>query len=107
MAKRKAWTRDENVALVGLYSAMLNEVLAGRKYNKAAMIRVAQAGSLSDRSRGSIEAKLMNLTAVYRDLGQAYTMEHHGYKALSGYQKGLREVAEAFIYDAVKQANAA
>lgn len=110
MAKRTAWTTHENTALVALYFLMFDRVTGGQPYNKAAMIRDAQAptepagfksypysSELRNRSRGSIECKLMNATAAHRDLLAAIpsikqtTMDGHGYRALSNYQAALKD----------------
>lgn len=107
--KAKAWTPEENRALVALYFEMLGKATAGEQYNKAALIRVAQngiglrdlnsgcnaatpfVGLLNARSRGSIEAKLMNVSAAHRDLDpNAITMDGYGYRALSNYQAHLK-----------------
>ena len=79
--KRPApWTPEENAALVALYFAMLDAAIAGRHYIKAVMIRNAQSkgvnggkptahfGQLTERSRASIEFKLMNATAAQQSL---------------------------------------
>ncbi len=95
------WQDHENAALVTLYFAMLDRAIAGEKYNKAAMIREAQLpsythhddsrGKLVARSRGSIEAKLMNASAAHTDLDEnALTMHAFGYRALFNYQKSLK-----------------
>lgn len=116
-AIRKPWTPAENAALVHLYFAMLDAEHEGQPYNKAAMIRCARGenvlteeslglplagfrygGRLHQRSRGSIEAKLMNATACHRDLvPTAETMDSHGYRALPNYQASLREAMAAYI----------
>ena len=101
------WSDSENSALVALYFAMLDMALAGKTYNKAGMVRAAQngmgprqletmhahelfLGKLNNRSRGSIEAKLMNASAAHHDLNpEAETMHGHGYRALSNYQAAL------------------
>ncbi len=107
------WSDAENAALVALYFVMLDKATAGKPYNKAAMIRAAQAkasrgqgqwhdkngdGILRDRSKQSIEFKLMNATAAHRDLTvtpdgieTAETMHGHGYRAMPNYQATLRE----------------
>jgi hypothetical protein len=95
-----AWTSEENAAVVALYFLMRRKVDKDELYNKAAMIRSAQnghgggeayAGLLIDRSRGSIEAKLMNVTAVLHDLDRHdVSMANHGYRPLSNYQADLR-----------------
>ena len=108
--KNKAWTPEENRAVCALYFTMLDKAVPGEKYNKAALIRVAQdgigprdlsetcnyatpfVGLLNARSRGSIEAKLMNCSAAHADLESgAVTMDGYGYRALSNYQAALRD----------------
>jgi len=107
MTNRTPWTPAENVALCRLYFTMLDAALDGRDYNKAALIRSAQGAGdqwqndshdadgnavLRNRSRGSIEAKLMNASAAHRDLVPgAETMDGHGYRALANYQAALKE----------------
>lgn len=107
MTARKPWTDDECRAVVTLYLHMLNNATDGKPYNKAAMIREARTGlecrvpdaercahpgrPLAERSRGSIEAKLMNCSAAHADLvPDAVTMDGYGYRALSNYQKALK-----------------
>ena len=107
------WNDTENGALVALYFVMLDNAQAGKPYNKAAMIRCAQenpehpsqgsfAGNLSERSRGSIEAKLMNASAAHRDLvassvdnPELHTMDGHGYRCLSNYQADLKTAMQS------------
>jgi hypothetical protein len=113
------WSVSENAALISLYFDMLDAALIGTAYNKAEMIRLAQAvdestpgsdviftGSmpdwaccLSDRSRGSVEAKLMNASACHRDLiPDATTMDGFGYRALSNYQATLKTAMTDALY---------
>lgn len=61
------WTDEENDALVADYFAMLAEDLAGRPYNKAASNRSLQ--TRIGRSRGAIEYKHRNVSAVLLGLG--------------------------------------
>ena len=90
-----AWSDSENDGICELYAAILEAHHdPDVKLNKAAMIREARTGILAGRSRGSIEMKLMNLTACLKALGFAATLEHAGYKALSGYQKSLLDAAQ-------------
>ena len=105
MTTRKPWTDNENAALATLYFTMLDAAIAGKPYNKAQLIRKSQEVSnyldapLFTRSRGSIEAKLMNASACHVDLVRnATTMDGYGYRALSNYQKSLKSaMAEALI----------
>ena len=98
------WTEQENRDLIELYFYMLDRAISGQPYNKAAMIRDATGrdkfgiitnndAPLIDRSRGSIEAKLMNASAAHRDLvpGATATMAAHGYKAWGNYQASLKD----------------
>ena len=96
-----AWTDKENAAVVALYFAMLDHATQGTPYNKRAMIRAESNPQglpneqhdfpLAQRSKGSIEAKLMNCTAAHKALAPSdETMEHHGYRPLSNMQAALK-----------------
>ena len=100
-----------------LYFHMLAAAKAGAFYNKAAMIRAKQnnhagpidsglnTAPLKARSRGSIEAKLMNCSAAHRDLDiervttepDAITMDGYGYRCLSNYQASLKQAMAAAL----------
>lgn len=101
MSRRPAWTDRENAALACLYFDMLQLATAGSAYNKAGMIRSYQGTddapeALHDRSRGSVEAKLMNATACHAKLDpHAVTMDGYGYRALVNYQAALRDAVAA------------
>jgi hypothetical protein len=88
---------------------MLDKAIAGQPYNKAAMIREVQLSwtthesgawkdepPLQQRSRGSIEAKLMNASAAHLEIApNAETMATHGYKAWGNYQAALKDAMRA------------
>jgi hypothetical protein len=118
--KNAPWTPEENRALLALYFAMLDKAVYGKSYNKAAMIREVQQhesddggpshpGPLVNRSRGSIEAKLMNASAAHRDLINEHiqqldseplyrdTMATYGYKAWGNYQATLKAEMASII----------
>lgn len=109
---RTPWTAAENLALSRLYFDMLDSAVNGYPYNKAQLIRerqgkAPQPGPLFNRSRGSIEAKLMNATACHRDLGHeaagsagssVVTMDGYGYRALPNYQKALKDAMRAELH---------
>lgn len=59
----------------------------GRPYVKADVNRSVQA-QLPGRSRGSIEFKFQNISAVLNDSGHVFI---DGYKPLANYQDALRE----------------
>lgn len=105
-AKPGPWADEENRAICELYFQMLDAATEGRSYNKAAMIRKAQypepefRGPLWNRSRGSIEAKLMNCSAAHRDLREGHTtMDGYGYRALSNYQASLKATMTVVLQD--------
>ena len=103
--RNKAWTTEENTALAALYFTMLDSAVAGLPYNKAALIRISQGGDpdgsirtdcaafsnkLRQRSRGSIESKLMNASACHAVIApNDTTMDGFGYRALNNYQSSL------------------
>lgn len=87
--KERAWTRHENELIVADYLQMLTKELAGQKYNKAERARQL-APLLNDRSKGSIEFKRANISAVLIELGFPSLQ---GYKPRSNFQRdGLVEV---------------
>lgn len=109
MTVGKAWSDSEVAAAVALYFAMLGLSLNGLAFNKRAMIREATQEStqpagfkacpytaeLRDRSRQSVEMKLMNVTACINSLAQEHgtnyqSMEFAGYKPLNSYQAALK-----------------
>ncbi|MDE2886683.1 MAG: DUF3883 domain-containing protein [Gemmatimonadota bacterium] len=83
-----AWSQQEVEATVLNYFDMLASELRGEQYNKAAHNRVLRA-RLDDRSRGAVERKHQNISAVLIELGFPYIS---GYKPLSNVQHMLRDV---------------
>jgi hypothetical protein len=81
------WSRQEVEVIVADYLAMLADELAGRPVNKAARNRDLQP-LLNGRSKGSIEFKHCNISAVLIELGFPYV---YGYKPRYNYQEMLRE----------------
>lgn len=79
-----AWTDTEIDLIVADYFAMLGAELAGRSLNKAEHNRELQA--LMNRSRGSIEFKHQNISAVMLGLGQPWI---EGYKPAANFQNAL------------------
>lgn len=64
----KAWTETEIDLIVADYFAMLGVEIEGRPFNKAERNRALQ--EVLARSRGSIEFKHQNISAVMLGLGQ-------------------------------------
>lgn len=90
MATGQDWTHLEVDVCVADYLQMLTYELNGQQYNKT---RHAEAvlSKLDGRSRGSLEFKHQNISAVMRDLGYPYIT---GYKPRGNYQGLLLEVLE-------------
>ncbi len=84
---RKPWTSYENHAVVADYFTMLAADLAGQQYNKAQHNRELQLRI--GRSKGAIEYKHQNISAVLVGLGETWLM---GYKPASNFQASLEQV---------------
>ena len=82
------WTSAEVEAIVTDYFDMLVDELSGRAVNKAEHNRLLQK-VLTARSRGSIEFKHANISAVLVELGYWYV---DGYKPRPNVQELLRDV---------------
>ena len=89
---RRVWTDAEVRTLCALYQSMLTAQRAGARFVKAPAVR-ACAASLG-RTKGSVEAKLMNLSACQRDLGRDYVA---GYKPLPSYAKSMLPLVRSEI----------
>lgn len=85
--KPNAWTIEELQHLVDTYFSMLEKEQAGLPYSKAEYNRYLQ--TKIERSRGSIEMKWMNVSAVLSERGMVYVK---GYKPYPNYQKILQDV---------------
>ncbi len=85
------WSVEESLVICGLWQSMYQATLDGIKFNKAATIRALQAtgAPLEDRSRGSIEAKLMNVSAANVALGGEFLK---GYKPAPARAKLLDQI---------------
>jgi hypothetical protein len=79
------WSDRENDLIVADYFSMLTDELTGQSYSKADHNRHLQ-NLLSKRSRGSIEFKHQNISAVLLGLGQPWIL---GYKPASRFQNSL------------------
>jgi hypothetical protein len=85
-----SWSREEVEAAVADYFIMLGKELRSEPYNKAGHNRQLQ-NLLSGRTRGSVEKKHQNISAVLIDLGFPYV---DGYKPLGNYQELLARVVQ-------------
>lgn len=86
------WTDEENDSIVADYFAMLADEVAGRSYNKAEHNRRLQARI--PRSRGSIEYKRQNISAVLKALGEEWIS---GYKPAFNFQMSLVEAVVRWL----------
>lgn len=88
------WSQPEVEIIVGDYLSMLALELRGEDYNKAERNRELQK-LLPTRSRGSIEFKHQNISAVMLEMGYPYV---DGYKPRRNFQNLLRDVVERRVY---------
>lgn len=90
------WTATELDLIVADYFAMLRAELAGEPYSKTARREALMA--LIKRSKGSIEFKHQNISAVLQELGMPWIK---GYKPRSNYQGALLEAIERHLGDEI------
>ena len=83
------WTTREFETIVADYLDMLQLGLAGQPYSKAERNRALQ--DLIGRSKGSIEYKHQNISAVLAEFGLPFI---EGYKPARNYQRVLFEIME-------------
>ena len=88
------WSQQEVEIIVEDYLGMLALELCGQDYNKAERNRDLQK-LLTARSRGAIEFKHANISAVMIEMGYPYV---DGYKPRGNFQNLLREVVERRVY---------
>jgi hypothetical protein len=89
----ESWRRWEIDALVASYFDMLNGEILGERRVKADVNRVLQ-GLLPARTRGSIEYKLQNVSAV---LDQLHLPFIDGYKPARNFQAELRDAVMGWV----------
>ncbi len=86
------WSDSEIDLIIADYFDMLRMELAGQSFNKAERNRALQV--LTGRTRGSIERKHQNISAVMDRLGHQWI---NGYKPLRNYQKSLLDGIERHL----------
>jgi len=89
----RPWNDRENDLIVADYFAMLQKELAGRPYSKAEHRRNL-APLLEERSKGSIEYKHQNVSAVLKALGEAWI---EGYKPAFNFQMSLVDAVSRWL----------
>src|SRR5262245_37726959 len=92
------WSRQEVEAAVADYLDMLLMDVRNKEFNKAERNRRLQK-LLNNRSRGSVEWKHQNISAILDEIGAPYV---RGYKPRHNYQDLLREVVETRLAGATE-----
>ncbi len=90
--QNRDWTDEENDRLVASYFAMLRTDLAGKPYVKSTYNQQLQ--DITGRSKGSIELKFQNLSAVLQVIGEIWIP---GYKPLKNFQSSLVAAVERWL----------
>src|SRR5580700_9660416 len=86
------WTRQENDLIVADYFHMLGQELAREPFSKTQ--HNAELQRLTRRTKGSIERKHQNISAVLQKLGLPWIF---GYKPLPNYQNALIAAIERYL----------
>lgn len=88
------WSKQEIALIIADYFLMLTKELAGEKFNKTEH-RNSLLPLLNNRSKGSVEFKHQNISAVLTKLGQPFIV---GYKPRFNYQLILEEGIVDHLY---------
>ena len=96
---RVAWTDQHVAELLLTYGYFLQCQRTSVKYSKAQSVRDLAASQ--GRSKASVEAKMMNVSAVLQSLGVDWVT---GYKPLSNYNKALLDQVTDFHAQSIKSA---
>jgi hypothetical protein len=94
------WSDQEIDLIVADYFAMLDMELRGERYVKSH--RNAALQKLTGRSKGSIEFKHQNISAVLRRLGEPWII---GYKPMQNFQGALLDGVERFLENRTEQSS--
>ena len=97
MTRPVAWSDAEQRTICQAYAVLLDAQNNGIAANKS-QIRRATLPHLNNRSAGSYEFKMCNVSAALADAGNAYVT---GYKPRSGYQRSLLATLHAIRPDLV------
>src|SRR6185437_2091410 len=91
-AEHRNWTEEELDLIVAGYFAMLNDEAIGRPFSKTEHNRILQ-GEI-DRTKGSIEFKHQNISAVLLELGLPRIV---GYVPAANYQKAIIPAIDRYL----------
>jgi hypothetical protein len=89
------WTEAEVELIVRDYMEMLSAELRGEKYVKAKHRRRLEP-LLDHRTKGAIERRYQNISAVLQEMGYRFIQ---GYKPLGNYQALLKEVVSRVVLE--------
>jgi len=95
------WTLPEVVELIALYQYFLKQQTADIKYQKAAPVRHLMAKL--NRTRGSVEGKLMNISGVLKALNMSHCIVK-GYAPTSNYAVDMIDPVKAGFEKFIKEA---
>jgi hypothetical protein len=98
VAARRVWTEAEIEIIVAVYLAMLRAQLTGEASVKRVVVRGVEA-QLPERTRGSIEFKFENVSAILHEEGLPWV---EGYAPARNYQKALRRFVLAAVDGGVR-----
>ena len=90
------WTDQELEAAIYAYFTMLHKEIKGRKYNRAEVIRQLRSLELINRSRGSVEFRLQNISTVLQDLCHPVI---HGYLPRMNIGQEISERIRKIVFD--------
>ena len=93
MAERVDWSNAENDSVVLAYLEMLGRELRSEPYLKTETNRQVQ--QVTGRSKGSVEFKFANVSAVLREMHHPYV---RGYQPRSNFQDSLRDAVLRHVH---------
>lgn len=94
------WSREEVAAAVSAYVEMLNKWKAGEKFTKASYNERLRTGSLSARSKGSVEYRMQNISSVLDEMGLEWLL---GYKPARNVGHNVRKQIQDILSTKVVQ----
>jgi 5-methylcytosine-specific restriction protein A len=96
--KNEDWNEPEIKAAVGAYLTMLAFELEGQSFNKAQANRLLRQGALTDRSEGSVEFRMRNISTVLQRMGRDWIVGYKPAKNVgANVEKGIREALASDI----------
>ena len=94
MVRNNTWSDDELFETLKTYMEMLSLEQSGRSYSKTEFRRNLIAGPLSDRSEGSIEFRMQNISSFRAEQGMDWIQ---GYKPMDHLGENVRSRLESLF----------